>query len=56
MNRFKRKPMDAIPNPRDKRRRQAAYGEAQRTVLRILQAFNFTLAILILLEITNAPL
>ena len=49
---WKRKQAE-IPNPRDKKRRQDAYEQAQRNVLQVTQFFCFVLAYLILMAVTQ---
>lgn len=52
MNWWKRKPKDVIPNPRDKRKRAAAFEEVERGVLYTLQFFVFMVALLLLAAVS----
>lgn len=49
---WKRKPKDVIPNPRDSKRKKDAFEVAQKNVLLTAQFLCFTLAILILLQVS----
>lgn len=53
MNWFKRKPKEAIPNPRDRRRRVEYFDQVQTKVLLTTQFLVFSLAILILLVVSQ---
>lgn len=52
MSWWNRKPKDVVPNPRDNKRKQDTFEQAQKNILRTTQFLVFTLAVLILLQVS----
>jgi hypothetical protein len=51
--RFWKKPVDEIPNPRDKKKKQDALEQTQRDILHTLQFFVFGIAWLLLYAVSQ---